>query len=353
MRTSYLTLALIVLPLIAGCSVSTTVIPMSPTLQRPPVAAESVQVFRSASEISQPYEVLAIVQARGLANYTSLDAFVRALQERGAQLGADAIIIGEIDEPSFVAKALSEPNRTASAHAIVFVTEVPPVAAANTATPSRPSRPDPTSSIAWRRHAPQRSEVVTLQPTDLKSSEQANVYERVADAVVALNGDQGSGTAFLITRDGLALTNHHVVADQSVLVARTRDNRRLLVRVLRSDPVADVALIQIHCEQDCWTVDLAEASPRVGTDVFVIGNPAGLDFTITRGIVSGLRLDRGVTLLQTDASINRGNSGGPIFDPATGKVVGIVSWKFSGGGAEGLGFGVTIGDALRVLGVQR
>lgn len=90
-------------------------------------------------------------------------------------------------------------------------------------------------------------------------------------------------------------------------------------------------------------------SPRVS----FIGNPAGLDFTITRGIVSGLRLDRGITLLQTDASINRGNSGGPIFDPSSAKVVGVVSWKFSGGGAEGLGFGVTIGDALRVLGVQR
>ena len=140
--------------------------------------------------------------------------------------------------------------------------------------------------------------------------------------------------------------------NQAVRKSVLRDGRQLAVRILRSNPEADVALIQINCSSDCFTLDPARSSPRVGTEVHVIGNPLALDYTLTRGIVSGLRLAGGVTLVQTDAAINPGNSGGPIIDAKTREVVAIVSLKATAQGVEGLGFGIAISDALRVLGIQ-
>lgn len=207
-------------------------------------------------------------------------------------------------------------------------------------------------AIKWRRANPSQTEVLQLKAADKFPSTNPDVFERSAAAVVSLRGSQGTGTGFLITRDGLALTNHHVVDKQNGLSATLRDGRQLAVRVLRSSPDADVALIQVHCASDCFTLDLTRGNPTIGRDVYVIGNALALDFTLTRGIVSGLRLVRGVTLVQTDAAINPGNSGGPIIDAKTREVLAIVASKVTAEGAEGVGFGVAIGDALRVLGIQ-
>lgn len=207
-------------------------------------------------------------------------------------------------------------------------------------------------AVSWRRAAPAATAIVQLTPQDRNPSPAPNMFDRSAAAVVDLRGSRGTGTAFVITRDGLALTNHHVVNNQAALRATLKDGRDVAVRVLRSDSEADVALIQINCSRDCFTIDTAHSYPKVGTEVLAIGNPLTLDFTLTRGIVSGLRLVGGVTLIQTDAALNPGNSGGPIIDAKTREVVAIASSKITGQAAEGLGFGVAISDALRVLGIQ-
>jgi TPR repeat protein len=227
-----------------------------------------------------------------------------------------------------------------------------PVAApaAEAAVSSRVALPE--TAIGWRRVAPTSTAILQLKPEDRRPSPDLDMFERSAAAVAGLSGSQGTGTAVLITRDGLALTNHHVVDKQGALTATLRDGRRLAVRTLRSNPEADLALIQINCASDCFTLDLARSNPRIGGEVHVIGNPLALDYTLTRGIVSGLRLAGGVTLIQTDAALNSGNSGGPIIDAMTRDVVAIVAWKVGEQGAEGLGFGVAIQDALRVLGIQ-
>ena len=220
--------------------------------------------------------------------------------------------------------------------------------------PAFPVQSAATSSVAWRRALPQATDLVSLMPTDADVLRAGSTFQRVSPAVVTLVGDKAQGTAFLISRDGLALTNDHVVRGQTVLHARFAGGREMPVRLVRSDSVADVALVEVECDSDCVTADISPGpDPAVGTEVYVIGAPLGLSQTLTRGVVSALRLDRGLTLVQTDASINHGNSGGPIVDAKSGRVLGIVEMKLVGNNAEGLGFGISLADALRVLGIRR
>jgi hypothetical protein len=164
----------------------------------------------------------------------------------------------------------------------------------------------------WGRANLSPTAIIALTPQDLNPSPAQDVFERVAEAVVSIRGESGSGTAFIITRDGLAITNHHVIVGQTRLQAVLRSGHVAPIRVLRSDANADVALLQIRCQEPCRTVEINPSPPRVGTDVYAIGNPVGLDHTLTRGVISGLRLVGGVTLVQTDAAVNPGNSGGPL-----------------------------------------
>lgn len=203
--------------------------------------------------------------------------------------------------------------------------------------------PSSTSSF-WRRTPISESELVTLSAEQSNPSRSASLVDRVADGVVSLTGSQATGSAFVITRDGLALTNHHVVAGQRQIVARLRGGQDVPVRVLRTDAQADVALIEILCNKDCITLDLSVASPGLGTEVYAVGTPLSesLTHTVTRGIVSALRRKGPISLIQTDAAVNPGNSGGPLVASASGHVVGIVSSKVVSSSVEGIAFAVSI-----------
>ena len=144
-----------------------------------------------------------------------------------------------------------------------------------------------------------------------------------------------------------------MIDGQDALIALFADGKARPARVIRTNEEADIALIEIACEEDCWTVSLDNEGPAVGSELFVIGTPLteSLSRTMTQGIVSGLRLSAGVTLIQTDAAVNPGNSGAPMVDAASGRVLGIVTSKLVDEQIEGIGFGVAIDDALRVVGV--
>lgn len=205
------------------------------------------------------------------------------------------------------------------------------------------------------RPVPAGADLITISSTDLQPSGAAALFDRVAAAVISISGNRSRGSGFLITRDGLALTNYHVIDRQENLTAQLRDGRVLPVRVLRIDRASDVALVKISCNHRCRTVSLGdEESFSVGSDVYIVGTPLSEFFShsLTKGIVSGLRTRKGTTLIQTDAAINPGNSGGPIVNASNGSVIGIVSTKLVRSDIEGIGFGTTIDDALRVLGVK-
>lgn len=204
----------------------------------------------------------------------------------------------------------------------------------------------------WRRRKPAPTERITLGLDDMYPQPNATPIEQAISSVVAVLLPNGHGSAFLISKDGLAITNNHVVEGAKAMKARFVDGREYAARVWRTDPRNDFALIQIDCPTDCFTSYLSdEPLPSPGTEIFVIGTPRDPKFSnsVTKGIVSGLRRNGAKTDVQTDAAMNGGNSGGPMVVAETGRVVGVVTWKRRD--AEGLGFAGSIHDALRTLGI--
>ena len=155
----------------------------------------------------------------------------------------------------------------------------------------------------------------------------------------------GLGSGFLISADGKIVTNNHVVADaQSVRVTLT-DGRKFDAVVIGADPATDVALLSNKADVDLPFVKFGTSETmRVGDEVVAVGNPFGLSSTVTSGIISAKSRDIHSgpydEFIQTDAAINRGNSGGPLFNNA-GDVIGMNTAIISpGGGSVGIGFAV-------------
>jgi serine protease Do len=173
---------------------------------------------------------------------------------------------------------------------------------------------------------------------------------------------ESSGSGFIVSKDGYILTNNHVVAGADRLMVTLLDRRVFPARVVGRDSTTDVAVIKIDAN-DLPTVQLGEdTTAHIGTWVLAIGNPLGLNFTVTAGIVSakgrqlqGLLNPNGqnpyaiMDYIQTDAAINPGNSGGPLVN-LKGQVVGINSAIASGTGYyAGYGFAIPITLARRVM----
>lgn len=144
---------------------------------------------------------------------------------------------------------------------------------------------------------------------------------------------KGSGTGFLISPDGLLVTNHHVIADAKQIIAKAENGGLFpVVRVLATDPVNDLALLQIDAK-DLPCLSMAPpGSADAGTRVAVIGSPLGLEGTLTEGIVSARRKLPGQKreVLQISAAISQGSSGSPVLDPQ-GRVIGVASFLLAEG----------------------
>ena len=183
----------------------------------------------------------------------------------------------------------------------------------------------------------------------------STVYRRTIFMEIYPSKDQGSG--FLISSDGKILTNNHVVADERQLEVTLSDQSRYKARLLSRDEANDLALLQITPRGKLPTLRLGDSDGlQVGQKVLAIGNPFGLEGTLTTGIVSSLgRSIRGENdrtlegLIQTDAAINPGNSGGPLLD-SSGNVVGINTAILGpNGGNIGIGFAMPINRAKLML----
>ncbi len=161
---------------------------------------------------------------------------------------------------------------------------------------------------------------------------------------------QGSG--FIVSPDGLILTNAHVVENANEVTVKLSDHREFKAKVLGSDKTSDIAVLKVDAK-DLPTVRLGDSDAlNVGDYVLAIGQPFGLEETATAGIVSAtsraLPGDGYVPFIQTDAAVNPGNSGGPLFD-ASGAVVGINSQIYSNsGGYQGVSFAIPINLAKQV-----
>ena len=194
-----------------------------------------------------------------------------------------------------------------------------------------------------------------------QSQDLSKVFEKVDPAVVVImteagsptltrdgikeTRDQGLGSGVIIDEEGLVLTAAHVVDVADAIDVMLRDGRRRKAEVVTSSGVTDLALIRIiDPPEDLPTAPLGDSDKaKIGEQVFVIGSPYGLKHSLTVGYLSGRRLKEDtpfgdIEFLQTDAAINKGNSGGPLLN-LRGEVIGIVSHISSqSGGSEGLGF---------------
>lgn len=196
----------------------------------------------------------------------------------------------------------------------------------------------------------------------------SDVYRKVSPSVVLIEGvamnpnasgdrvERSAGSGFLVDASGLIVTNSHVVFGQQVLAVTLDDGTTLPARVVGADPVYDIAAIRIPPPKQGTlpVVELGASSDlNVGDEVFAIGNPFGLEQTLTRGVVSAVnRILPGASwslkepLIQTDAAINHGSSGGPIVDGG-GRVVGMATAILPG--AQNIGFAIPIDLVKKVL----
>ena len=174
------------------------------------------------------------------------------------------------------------------------------------------------------------------------------VSQGLLQAVVTIESGTATGTAFYIGRDGLMLTNQHVVADAKFVKVKLANGRSLIGEVVRVDKPRDVALLRTD-PPGFAVLGLRQDEARIGEEAFAIGSPFGavLSGSLTRGIVSARRVVEGVPYLQSDAAVNPGNSGGPLID-ATGQVLAITQMR----PGAGIGLFIPIADALDKLGLK-
>ena len=162
------------------------------------------------------------------------------------------------------------------------------------------------------------------------------------------------GSGFVIKDNGTVITNNHVIQNAEGILVKFTDGKEYEAKLIGTDPVSDIAVLKIQSNKKFPAVKFADSDKaKVGDWVLAIGNPFGLGGTVTQGIISAINRDinmgRYDNFIQTDASINQGNSGGPLFN-MDGEVLGINTAIFSNsGGSVGIGFAIPANFAKNVI----
>ena len=161
------------------------------------------------------------------------------------------------------------------------------------------------------------------------------------------------GSGFIIDENGIVVTNNHVIADAEDIIVRVNGDKEFKAKVIGADPLSDIAVLQLETKEKFTPVKFGNSDKaRIGDWVIAIGNPFGLGGTVTSGIISArnrsIGLSRYEDYIQTDASINSGNSGGPLFD-MNGDVIGINTAILGRNGSIGIGFSIPSNSAKIVI----
>ncbi|MCG8547129.1 MAG: S1C family serine protease, partial [Alphaproteobacteria bacterium] len=136
-------------------------------------------------------------------------------------------------------------------------------------------------------------------------------YDDLLDGVVVIRTAEATGTGFFVSADGYLITNKHVVGNENVVSVKTRDGAVIFGEVVKRHGTKDLALVKIRGTEYSWLRLSNGEDAGIGNDVIAIGTPQGLSWSVSKGIVSAVRDTRSARLIQTDAAVNTGNSGGP------------------------------------------
>ena len=161
------------------------------------------------------------------------------------------------------------------------------------------------------------------------------------------------GSGFIIDKKGIVITNNHVIQDAEDIIVRVNGDKEFKAKVIGADPLSDIAVLQLDTKEKFTPIKFGDSDKaRIGDWVIAIGNPFGLGGTVTSGIISArnrsIGLSRYEDYIQTDASINSGNSGGPLFD-MNGDVIGINTAILGRNGSIGIGFSIPSNSAKLVI----
>ena len=161
------------------------------------------------------------------------------------------------------------------------------------------------------------------------------------------------GSGFIIDKEGIVITNNHVIQGAEDILVRVNGDKEYKAKVLGADPGMDIAVLKIETDEKFIPVKFGDSDKaRIGDWVIAIGNPFGFGGTVTSGIISArnrsIGLSRYEDFIQTDASINQGNSGGPLFN-MDGDVIGINTAILGPSGSIGIGFAIPSNNAQRVI----
>ncbi len=226
--------------------------------------------------------------------------------------------------------------------------------------------PTPTPIILIATPTPLPDNV--LAPIDVEEQLIANLYERVGPSVVHITtrvvtmdfffgptASEDTGSGFVYDREGHIITNFHVIQNAESIEVGLSDALTVPARVVGVDPPNDLAVLKVDVPpEQLFPLELGRSADlRVGERAIAIGNPFGLDRTLTTGVISALgrplRTENNITIfnvIQTDAAINPGNSGGPLLD-SRGRVIGVSTAIQAG--AQGIGFAVPVDTVRRVV----
>lgn len=278
----------------------------------------------------------------GLLFAVGLHSMTRSwLSDEGARL--DKAGVGSVARVAYLLAGAERPHPAKAAPPRAASASAPASASAAKPTPAS-SAPEPLPSASASANEAGH-DAGPVRPAPKKSGDRtpAELFKELAPAVVTIaveegHGQAGSGTGFVIDRRGTIVTNHHVIGGAKHVQVRFMGGSTFNdVELLADSPSDDVALIRVDPKKpshgppvDVDPVELGDSdSVVVGEHVIAIGNPLGLDHTLTDGLVSSRRLYQGKRWIQISVPISPGNSGGPLFD-MRGKVVGITTAQFAG-----------------------